>query len=809
MLTNFLKIALRTLWRSRGYAAIHMLGLAVAFCISLFLILIAYQQFTFDSFHADSDRIYQTYLFANDPEKPVRTGAMPMPVVPALKADFPEAEAVTRVMTGRKSLVESGGTYYEKLINYTDADFLNVFSFPLRAGHRASALRDPGSVVISENMAQDVFGTTNPLGKRLRLGQDGQLTDFTVTGVLADAPTNSTIQYDALVRIERSPNYTARLNNWNDGGPMVFVKLPDHVDKAGFEARLKPFTLKYFTDRLDGLIQKKAQPDERGDKLALRLQPLRDVHFNREINDGKGTPIAIVYVLLGLAFFILLIACINFINLSIARSVTRAREVGVRKSLGAPSRSLFAQLWGESALLCGLGFVVGLTLAVILLPTFNATFGARLTLAQAYQPGFIGLILALFLLVTLMAGGYPAWQMTRLQTVQVLKGNLKAGRPSRLRNALLITQFTLSCLLTCCTLIAFEQVDFLRQMPLGFDKEQVISIPVGTQVDGRQVLGRLRQVLAHDPTILSLTGASVNLGKGRDRVTSRSTFGFTSNGKEITSDVLFVDYDYLQTLRIKPTAGRDFSRAFATDSANRVLITESMARQLGKPNPVGMLLGDDADTTGNKAQIIGVVPNFQLYSVADETRPIILYLSNNQPLHYIFVRVLPQHLPGAMDKLKATWATVAPQSPFMGSFLDENVDAWYQNEAVFSQVLSLASGVAVVLSCIGLFAIALLTVEQRTKEIGIRKVMGATVPGIVLLLSRHFIRLVLMGLCLAVPIAWFGMHQWLEKYAYRIEISPWLFVTVGTGALLITLFTVSYQSIRAALMNPAKSLRTE
>ncbi|MBC3789237.1 ABC transporter permease [Spirosoma utsteinense] len=808
MLTNYLKIAFRTLWRKRGYAAINVVGLGVAFCICVFLLLTAYLHLTFDSFHKDGERIFQTYLFANDPENPVKSGTMPLPLSPALSADFPELEAA-RVMVGRKSLVEANGKYFDKLINFTDPKFLSIFSFPLLAGNRETALRELGSIVISENMAKDLFGTSNPVGKRLRMGNDGNQKDYVVTGVAADVPDNSSVRFDALARIENSPNYQNSKDNWGDNSHAVYVKLPAEVEQATFEDRLKPFAQKYFQAFIEELKKKKAQPDSRGDLFAIRLQKLANIHFNRDLSDSKGTPMAVIYVLMGMAFFILAIACINFINLSIARSFTRAREIGVRKSLGALKSSLFIQIWSESGLICFVGFLFGTVLAYLLMPAFNAQFGAKLELAYALQPGFIALCGFVIVLVTLVAGGYPAWQMARFNTVDVLKGKVTTKRPGVLRNALIVTQFTLSCLLVCCTVIAFQQVGHLRQSPLGFDKEQVISIPVGTQINGRQVLQRLRNKLANDPTVLSLTGTGVNLGKGKDRVSSRSTVGYTNKGKKISTDVLLVDFDYLKTLKIKLLAGRDFNQAYASDSTNRVIVTQSMAKMMGVTNPVGMLLGDDEDPTGTKSQIIGVVPDFRLYSVADKANPITMYLSGSEPIHYVFVRVSPQSLSGSMEKLQKIWAEVAPQSEFMGSFLDENVDAWYQNEEQLSQILSLASGIAILLSCIGLFAIALLMVEQRTKEIGIRKVMGASIPGIVLMLSRGFVKLVLIALCISVPLAWFGMRTWLNNYSYRIEISPWVFIGVGLSAILIALATVSFQSIKAALMNPVKSLRSE
>ncbi|WP_421827343.1 ABC transporter permease [Larkinella sp.] len=810
MLRNYLKIAFRNLWKSKEYAAINVVGLSVAFCICVFLFLTSYLQLTYDSFHQDGDRIFKTYLFSNDPEKATRSANMPLPFVSALKADYPELEAATRMMSGRKSLVEAKGKYFDKLLLHTDQDFLKIFSFPLLKGNREIALRDLSSIVLSENMATTIFGTENPIGKTVLVGRDADQKQYVVTGVIGDAPyNNSSIQYDALVRIENAPNYQNNKEQWNGHFYTVYLKLPPQVDQATFENRLKPFAQKYFSGALKDLKEKKARPDQRGDVFAVRLQQLSKVHFDREISGGKGTPIAIVYTLLGMAAFILLIASINFINLSIARSFTRAREVGVRKSLGALKNQLFVQIWGESTLLCLVGFLVGILLTYLLMPQFNATFDARLKLEYLLKPGFVGLIFGVFFLVTFVAGGYPAWQMAKFNAVEVLKGKLSMKRPGVLRNSLIVTQFAMSCLLACCTIIAAQQVDHLRTRPLGFEKEQVISIPVGNQVDGRQVLGRLRNKLATDPAVLAVTGTSVNIGRGQDRVSSRTSAGFKYKGREVATDILLVDYDYLKTLNIKPVAGRDFSRSYSTDSVNRIVITESMAKMLGEPKPVGVFMGDDEDTTGARSEIIGVIPDFHLYSLADENRPITMHLSHSETIHYIFIRVTPQSLAGSMEKLKAVWQEVAPQSEFMGMFMDANVDAWYQNEEQMAKICSLAAGIAILLSCLGLFAVAMMVIEQRTKEIGIRKVMGASIPNIIVVLSQDFVKLVVVALLIALPIAWFLMNTWLDHYRERIQISFWVLAGVGLSAILIALATVSFQTIKAALVNPVKSLRSE
>nr|WP_293834372.1 FtsX-like permease family protein [uncultured Arsenicibacter sp.] len=807
MLRNYLKIALRTLWKSKGYTAINVSGLAVAFCVCTFLFMTVYRQLTFDSFHANGDRIFQTYFFSGSPQSSARSGIMPLPLGPALKTSFPELEGVTRVRIGTKSLVSYNDKYFDKHIALTDPDFLRIFSFPLVKGNRQQALQNLSGIVISESMARTIFGEQDPMGKQLRLGQLTEQKNYMVTGVMADLPDNSSIHCDALIRVESTDNYRQDMKNWDGNSYSVYLKTPATLDQATLESRLRSFTNTQFARTIADLKKEGAKPDERGDLFAIRLQKLKNVHFDRDITAGKGAPVALVYALSGLAVFILLIACINFINLTIARSFTRARELGVRKSLGALRHQLFIQIWGEALVVCLSGFLLGTGLAYSLISSFNAFFDARIDLSYLQKPGFIGLMAVIFLVVSLLAGGYPAWRMTTLRAVDVLKGKISFRRPGILRNSLIITQFTISCLLICCTVVAIQQIDFLRERPLGFSREQVISIPVGTRTNGRMMLQRFRDHFAQDPAIVSITGSSVNLGRGKDRVTSRSMTGMAYKGKNITTDWLLVDYDYLKTLNIKLLSGREFDPTYATDSVNRVIISESMAKEMGVKNPVGLFFG--SDTSGTRSQIIGMVADFHLYAPTGKIAPVTMHLSHREPISYLFVRVNTPNPTAAMTKLQAYWQTVAPQAEFMASFLDENVDAWFQNEQTMSRLFSIASGIAIFLSCLGLFAVALLAIEQRTKEIGVRKVMGASAASIVVLLSRDFVKLVVIALAIALPLAWFGMQQWLNNYPYRVSISIGAFILVAAGAILVAIGTVSYQTIKAALMNPVKSLKTE
>jgi hypothetical protein len=349
----------------------------------------------------------------------------------------------------------------------------------------------------------------------------------------------------------------------------------------------------------------------------------------------------------------------------------------------------------------------------------------------------------------------------------------------------------------------------MRNIPMGFEKEQVISIPVGNKTNGRQVLARLRSQLATDPAVVAVTGTNVNLGLGRDRSNSRSGISYTYNGREVSTDLLLVDYDYLKTLNISLLAGREFDPAIPADSLNRVIITQSMAHMLGEQEPVGKIIRDDNHPESKGNEVIGVIPDFHLYGVTNKLHPITMHISHAEPVQYIFVRVTPQSLQGAINRMQKAWEQAAPGVLFLGSFLDENVDALYEDQKRFSQLLTLASGIAILLSCAGLFAMALLVMEQRTKEIGIRKVLGASVANIMLVLSREFVKLVLFALAIAIPLAWFLMQEWLADFPYAITISAWVFVEVGAAALLIALLTISIHSIRAALANPLKALRQE
>ena len=662
-------------------------------------------------------------------------------------------------------------------------------------------------------MAKSVFGKEEPMGKQLLLDIEGKPTPFVVSGVIADFPENSTLVYDAYIRTETHPTYESRKDDWSSQNHDVFIKLSPNVSQATFEKRLEPFLQKYAKSNFEDAKKRGLPKNDRGQYRSLLLLPLLDVHFGE--NNGNSTSKAYVYTLLTIAALILLIAAINFINLTVAQSLTRAKEVGVRKSLGANKVQLFMQNWGEAFMVCLVALVVGLGLAYVGLPYFNQMFRAKLSINNFLIIKNLAILLIGFLSITIIAGGYPAMMASRFNIVEVLKGKLTMKKPGFLRNFLITTQFTITCMLISCTLVIMQQLKYLQTKPLGYNKDQVISVPINDAMKGEVAVQKMRNELSKYASIVAVTGSRVNVGNGLDGSSSRSTSGFDyypnanklTETREVTSDWLFVDYDFLKTMNIKPIAGRDFSPQFGTDSS-AVVVTESLVKQMGEKDAINKFIMADSSGKGG-LRIIGVIPDFNLYSLHKKNQSITLQLNPGNRISYVFVRVSPQNMLASMDLVKKTWKGIAPQTEFKGSFLDENVNRWYKKEERLSQIFTTAAGIAIMLSCMGLFAIALIVIEQRTKEIGIRKVLGASILNITTLISKDFLKLVLVAFVIATPIGYYLMHKWLQDFAYKTDLHWWIFALAGVSSIVIALLTVSYQAIRAALMNPVKSLKTE
>lgn len=807
MFRNYLKIAWRNIWKAKQVSAVNIIGLAVAIAGALLLCITVYREFSFDNFHEKKDYLYQVYREEFHADKTESHSNMSFPLGPVLKAEVPGIKALTRLANGA-TVMKVGETSQTIGLRYVDSSFLDIFTFPGASGSRKL---DINSVLISEKMAGIFFKDQDPVGKTVLLRAETEWKSYTVAGVLKNVPDNSSIRFDALARLETHPGYLRDRENWGNFSLEVFVQLNPGVSPESFERRGKIFMEKHYAEDIQRMKAAGARKDKFGGVLHLGLIPIREIHFSEHSNlqDAKKP---ILYMLLFIAVFLLFIASINFLNLTLARAFTRAKEVGMRKTLGAARSQLVLQLCGEALVLFVISLALGLIITWFVLPHYNSMFFSKAVYSFSIllKPKFLLGILAALLLISFLAGGYPAWVLSRTHTLLVLKGKVSSGKTNYFRNTLIVTQFVFSCLLICGTIIAWQQMSYLRNRPLGFNTHEVVSIPVSPDLNGHQLLARLRVELQQQPGILSLTGSSNNFGRGLDGSQSTSIINFQLFDKDVNAHWQAVDYDYVKTMDLQLVAGKDFDRSMGLDSFGFV-INERMAKQLlalGIKEPVGYRFRMDSE--GPEYHINGIVKDFHFKSLHEEIAPLIMHLNqqDERPL-YIFVKTKPGNLPASMKTIETAFKKAAPGQAFLASFVNENTEKQYKFEATLMKIFVSGAVLTIIISCMGLFAIAMLAIARRTKEIGIRKVLGASAAGIAGLIAADFLKLVALAILIATPVAWYVMSEWLKGYAYRIGISWWVFVLAGLLAVLIAAATISFQSIRAALVNPVKSLRSE
>lgn len=807
MFRSYFLTAFRNLLKNKLNALVNIIGLAVAFTCSILLFLMVHYEFSFDKFQKNGDRIFQLYHLAHEEKGDMKASPFSYPAAASYKAEVAGIVKASAMLSGGREVSYKDREIAQN-IRMVDKDFLDMFSFPVVSGNASTALAELNSAVISESGAKALFGKEDAIGKRIKAKIDGVWNDLVVTAVVQDPPTNSTLQFGMLARIELMPDYPKNKDNWNNQNHDLFVQLAPGVTQEQVEANIrlrnKPMTA-------DDELQKKTQgyrKDANGEYISVRMAPLPTLHFDESLGHRNGTNKTYLYTLLLIAVVVMIIACFNFINLNVARSFTRAKEVGIRKTIGAGRRQIFIQLWMESFLLFAVALLIALAASAVLLSPFNALFTEKLTMKTLFQPQIVLLALLGMGAISFLAGGYPADLVARFKTVEVLKGKISIRRSSLLRSGLITVQFVIAGALICSTIVIYRQFQHLRTAPLGMDQESVISIPVKKPENTHRYAERLRLEFASQPQILGVTATSVNIGLGEDGGVSRSMIGLSYNGKGMSSIMLTVDYDFFQVMGITPLAGRIFGRDYPADtSGNNVVVTETMARQFPEKQVAGLSMHGDTSSPG--WNVIGVVPDFHLYSMNEDMRPITVTMSNSDPLGYILVKVRTANPRETMAKVQAAFHQVEPDNTTAASWITDNTARWYTKEERLSSIFFTAAAVAIVLSCLGLFAIVTLIMAQRQKEVGVRKVLGASIPSLAGLLSKDFVRLVAIAFLIATPISWFFLHQWLQDFAYRTELSWWIFPLAGLVTLLIALITVGVQTLRAALANPVKSLRSE
>jgi putative ABC transport system permease protein len=804
-MNTYFKLAWRNLWKQKAFTALNIFGLTVAFATAILLGLAALFDLSFDKFHENKKDLYQVYKSNQKAEGTVIATASSIPFTPALKAEVAGIKHITRYAGNTINI-----KYNEKELvlgaNLVDADYLKMFTIPIVKGNTAP-LNSENQVVLSEPAVKKVFGNEDPIGKVLQFKMDDGWKPFTVAAVAADMPDASTIQFDMLVRFENFVQYKRDMERWDNENHDVFIQLENNTSPAQFERSTAAFTALHYKQSIADAIRDGAKPDANGQYKQIKLLPFTDLNFTRFDKSEAKVSRTYQYMILTLSFLILFIACVNFINMSIGLSANRLREIGMRKTLGAEKKQLFFQFLGESVMVFGVSAVTGLGLAYLALPEFKRLFKSQTSFDLLQNPLILTGFIAIFFLITLLAGGYPAALLSKIGTLQSLKGKLENSSNNRLRNGLIVVQFSIAILLISCTLVIWQQLQFMRTQPTGFNTEQVIAFPLGRAMNDKVAVQRLRNALQDKPSIVSVTAAGSILGRGKDGSAYSSKTGFEYKGHEVVTNMLPVDHDYIETLDLKMVAGRSFNRQFKGDSMSLV-INEAMLKLLNeKGDPLSILLPVDGDSLPFK--VIGVVKDYHFQDLRKKIEPLTYIMQDGWKLNVAYVKVAPQNLSQSFDLVKNAWHTIDPTTDFQGSFLNENIDRQYRREKTLTTLITYGSVVAITLSCLGLFAVALLVVSKRRKEIGVRKVVGASVSSLTFLLSKDFLKLVGIALLVATPIAYWLMDKWLQDYAYRITLSWWFFALAGLIAVAIAFLTVSFQTVKAALMNPVKSLRTE
>ncbi|MFP4089027.1 MAG: ABC transporter permease [Cyclobacteriaceae bacterium] len=805
MIRNYLKIALRNLTKQKLYTSLNILGLSIGIASCLLILLYVHHELSYDAFHTKADRIYRVALNGKIADQEVYTPNTTPPLAFTLLEEFPEVENAVRLYTyADQQVIRYGETVVsEEKIFYADSSFFEVFSFPMLEGNPDNALVEPNSLVLTGEMAQKYFGSESALGKTLLLGS--KKIPHTVTGIVEDVPGNAHFHFNML-RSMSSLDYS-RSEGWFNNSFITYLLLYKGASVESVSSKLPGLVEKYVGPEIQqfmGLSLEEFQAN--GNKYGYFLQPLLDIHLHSDLSDEiePNGDITYIYIFLAIAFFIILLACINFMNLATARSARRAKEVGVRKTLGSLRRHLVRQFLTESILLSLIATLLALVAAFLLLQPFNILAGKEISRVLFGEPWFILSLLIMTLLVGIAAGSYPAFYLSSFRPVEVLKGKLKAGmKSSGIRNALVVFQFFVSITLIICTLLVYQQLEYTRSKHLGFEKENVLVVKgLGRLPEGQQQV--LKQELLAQSQVVSAS-ISNNVPPG---VNNTTIFRKKGTEEDILISTYHIDHEHLSTMQLNLEKGRNFSRDFPTDTA-AVLINEAAVRAFGFDEALDKEIlyfgGPNGETLNLK--VIGVVKDFNYESLRNSIRPLALLLTESGS--YLSIRLAPGDLSASLSLIEQSWNQFAPAEPFQYTFLDEDFDALFRAEQRLGQVFSVFTGLAILVACLGLLGLAAFTAEQRTKEIGIRKVMGASVPSVILLLSRDFTRLVIISFALAVPLAWYIMHQWLSGFAFRIDIGPGIFLFAGLSALLIAWLTVSWQSARAATADPVKSLRSE
>jgi putative ABC transport system permease protein len=810
MIRNYFKIAWRNLVRNRAFSAINISGLAIGLASCMLISLYVLDELSFDRFHDKGDRIVRVY-FKGIMQGGIMNEANVMPpTAAALKADYPEVEEATRLRQGGNPLILIGEKLFtDDRLAFVDSNFLNVFTFPLTQGNPKTVLLEPNSVVISRTVAEKYFGNQDPIGKILNLKE--WKANYKVTGVMKDMPANSHFQFDLLASMSTLDE--AKSTSWMTSEFFTYLVLQKGYDYKRLEAKLPQTVAKYMGPQLkQGLGMTLDEFRKKGNDIGLYLQPFTDIHLHSDFQYDLAAngDLQYVYIFGAVAIIMLIIACINFMNLSTAGSSKRAREVGVRKVMGSEKIELVGQFLMESILLTGIALILGTVICLISLPLLNNISGKNLGLHLDALPALVPALVLFGLFVGVFAGSYPAFFLSSFKPISVLKGGSgsiklsSSGRSIGLRSSLVVFQFFISITLMVGTAVVYQQLKFIQNKKLGYDKDQVLVVPAWALGKNQEVY---REELLRDSRVshISLSGYVPAGPSGNNNF----MISPETNTSQLVKTLRFeVDYEYLATLGMQMKEGRNFSKDFGTDST-AIILNETAAKTLGwKTDAINKTVSKRSNDGSTRTfRVIGIVKDFHFKSLHEPISPLVMTLTQNNG--WMIIKTKNKEVTGLLATMEKQWNSFKPDLPFSYTFLDERYNETYKAEQKTGQILGLFAGLTIFVACLGLFGLATFTAEQRTKEIGVRKVLGASVAGIVALLSKDFLKLVSIAIVIALPVSWWMMSRWLQDFAYKIDISWWVLALSGLLSIAVALFTVSFQSIKAALMNPVKSLRSE
>ena len=785
MFRNYLKIAFRNLLRHKGFSILNITGLAIGMVCTILILFWVQHELSYDRYHKSGKNIYRILQHIQYAE--VVTWAINQgPLGPALKEEIPEIEEQARFCFSQWRMKYNDQTFVE-LGGYTDPSLFKMFTIPFIQGDPDTALADPRSLVLTEEVALKIFGDEDPIGKTIHVGKDY---DFNVTGILKNIPDNSHFRFKFLANMDFAKEVGRTVDNWKNSHFTTYIQLADNVSMEDANRKIYNF--------LD------AKPTlEDWEKLSL--QPLFEIHLSSGIGyDAFGTGnTKYIVIFLVAALFILLIACINFMNLSTARSLLRSKEVGLRKVVGAFRGQLVRQFLGESIFQSFIAMVLAVGLGVLLLPAFNQLARKSFSSQLFLRPDIILGLLAILLFTGFIAGIYPAFILSGFQTVSVLKGTSRTvGGRSFFRKALVVFQFCVAVILMVGSLVIYSQIHFMRNKELGYDKENLVTLALNTTV--QQNYEALRNELIGNANILNVTRVSGLPTMGYEFSNSRWNWEGKDPNKDILFRANFVDYNYLETLKAPIVMGRNFSKDYGAEETS-IIINEISQKIMGFEDPIGkrVTLGED-----NVFNVIGVVKDFHYVSLRTEIEPMILLL-NPEQCSQIVIRIQSENTPETLKFMGGVWQKFAGDFEFDYRFLDESLDTLYRGEQQVGRIINVFTILSVFISCLGLFGLASFMALSRTKEIGIRKVLGASISGVVVLLTKEFSKWVIVANLIAWPLSYFALNRWLQEFPYRTDIKLWIFLGTGLVTFLVAILTVGYQSLKAALSNPANSLRYE